>query len=308
MARRLPPLNALRVFEAAARHLSFTKAAEELNVTQAAVSHQVKLLEEILGLALFRRYNRRLVLTEAGQAYLPALRDAFDLMDAATRRLSQQSGPKQLRISTLQSFAMRWLVPRAGRFSALHPDIDLMISTSSQLVDFRRDDIDLAIRLGSGKYPDLHAVHLADDYVFPVCSPRLLEGPHPLRRLEDLKHHTLLHDTQVSREARSLTWETWLRRNNVTDIDAGRGMGYSDTGMAIQAAIAGQGVALGRKILVLDDLAAGLLVKPFDIELKNHYSYYLVCPKALADTLKVKAFLDWLVDEIARSEACLDVK
>jgi len=304
MARQLPPLNALRVFEAAARHLSFTRAAEELHVTQTAVSHQVKLLEAVLGQPLFRRFNRRLVLTEAGQAYLPSLSQAFDAMDAATRKIGRRGGPRPLRISTMQSLAVKWLVPRMPRFQAQHPGIDLLISTSPHPVDFRRDEIDLAIRLGGGHYPGLHAEHLMDDYVFPVCAPALVTGDPPLRAAADLKHHALLHDIWVLSAEESPTWRNWLaaaarQGADIAGIDATRGPGFSDAAMVLQAAIAGQGVALGRRALVAADFAAGHLVQPFGPELKNRFSYFLVCPPALAQSREVTVFRDWLVGEIA---------
>lgn len=307
MARQLPPLNALRVFEAAARHLSFTKAAEELHVTQAAVSHQVKQLEDLLGVALFRRFNRRLALTEAAQAYWPALREAFDSIDTATRQLGRRKGPKQLRISTIQSFAVKWLVPRMPRFQERHRDIELMLSTSPVPVDFRRDEVDVAIRLGLGQYPGLHVEHLMDDEAFPVCAPRLRQQwPKGLRQPADLAHHTLLHDTVVHSGEEATTWSSWLRRAALPELaglDASRGPGYSDSAMTLQAAIAGQGVALGRPALVVDDLAAGLLVRPFDerVTVKSRFSYYLVCTPALAAGREVAAFRDWLKDEIVLS-------
>jgi LysR family glycine cleavage system transcriptional activator len=304
MARQLPPLNALRVFEAAARHLSFTKAAEELHVTQTAVSHQVKLLEDVLGQPLFRRFNRRLVLTDAGQAYLPSLSQAFDLMDAATRKVGRRGGPRPLRISTTQSLAVKWLVPRMPRLQAKHPDIDLLLSTSPYPVDFRREEIDLAIRLGRGQYPGLHVEHLMDDYVFPVCAPALMTGNPPLRMPADLARHVLLHDSWILSEEETPTWPNWLAAAEkqgvgVKGIDATRGPGFSDAAMAIQAAIAGQGVALGRNALVAADIAAGHLVQPFGPVLQNRFSYYLVCPPALAQSREVTAFRNWLVEEIA---------
>ena len=303
MARQLPPLNALRVFEAAARHLSFTRAAEELHVTQAAVSHQVKQLEDILGQPLFRRFNRRLVLTEAGQAYWPALRDAFDSVDAATRRLGRAGGRRQLRISTLQSFAVKWLVPRMPDFQQRHGYIELMLSASPYQVDFRRDDVDVAIRLGLGRYPGLHVEHLMDDEAFPVCAPRLLQGPKPLLQPEDLKHHVLVHDTVVHVGEEATVWPTWLQRAGIAGVDATRGPGYSDSAMALQAAIAGQGVALGRPALVVDDIAAGHLVRPFGtaVTVQSRFSYYLVCAPVTAGLPAYAAFRDWLVEEIGRS-------
>lgn len=300
MARRLPPLNALRAFEAAARHLSFTKAAEELFVTQAAVSHQIKALEEMLGVRLFRRYNRRLELTQAGRGYLPPLSDAFDMMAAATSRLRPAAESGQLKVSTLQSFATKWLIPRLTRFRAIHPDIDPMISTSHRLVDMESEDFDLAIRDGLGAYPRLHVVPLMGDRAFPVCSPRLLEGPHALRAPADLARHVLLHDLLVSREEQGPNWRNWLKHAQVAGVDAEKGPAYNDTAMALQAAVAGQGVALARQSLVVDDLRAGLLVCPFGPELPTRFSWYFVCAPASAEQPKVGAFLEWLQDEISR--------
>jgi LysR family glycine cleavage system transcriptional activator len=209
MARKLPPLNALRAFEAAARQLSFTKAAEELNVTQAAISHQVKTLEEHLGLTLFRRLNRRLVLTEAGQLYLPVLREAFDAVAAGTARLGQDRESGALNISVLPSFAAKWLLPRLSRFRDRYPDIDVMVSANNRLIDFADGTYEMGIRYGLGDYPGLRTELLLQDEVFPVCSPKLTEGEHPLRTPADLKHHTLLHD-EVSRHDESPDWRNWL--------------------------------------------------------------------------------------------------
>ena len=259
MARRLPPLNALRAFEAAARHLSFTKAAEELSVTQAAVSHQIKALEEMLGVRLFRRFNRRLELTQAGRGYLPPLSDAFDMMAVATRRLRPAEKSGQLKVNTLQSFAIKWLIPRLARFREIHPDIDPMISTSQRLVDLEAEEIEVAIRNGRGDYPGLHVVPLMNDLAFPVCSPRLLEGSEPLREASDLCHHILLHDFSVSRDGDAPDWRAWLKRARVNSIDAEKGPAYNDTAMALQAAIAGQGIALGRRSLVIDDFKTEVL-------------------------------------------------
>lgn len=300
MARRLPPLNALRAFEAAARHLSFTRAAEELFVTQAAVSHQIKALEEMLGVRLFRRYNRRLELTQAGRGYLPPLSDAFDMMAVATSRLRPAGESGQLKVSTLQSFATKWLIPRLTRFRETHPDIDPMISTSQRLVDIESEDFDLAIRDGQGVYPRLHVVPLMNDRAFPVCSPRLLEGPHALREPADLGRHVLLHDLLVSREEEGPNWRNWLKHAQVADVDAGKGPAYNDTAMALQAAMAGQGVALARQSLVVDDLAAGLLICPFGPEIPTRNSWYFVCAPSSIEQPKVRAFLQWLQDEIAR--------
>ena len=296
MARRLPPLNALRVFEAAARHLSFTRAAEELHVTQAAVSHQIKGLEARLELKLFRRLNRALLLTDQGQAYFPPVRDALEALAAATQRLGAADAAGRLTVSTLVSFAANWLVPRLGRYRALNPEIDVRITTSDNLVDFARQDVDLAIRYGSGDWRGLDAVRLMTEEVFPVCSPGLLHGGPPLRNPSDLGHFTLLHD-----EMRE-DWRMWLMAAGATGIDATRGPGFSNSNLVVQAAIAGEGVALGRSVLVADDLAVGRLVRPFDMSLPGEFAYYVVCPEANAKRPKVEAFREWLLDEAAGAE------
>ena len=298
MARRLPPLNALRAFEAAARHLSFTRAAGELHVTQAAVSHQVKALEEHLGRKLFRRLNRALLLTDDGQAYLPSISRAFTLLNDATNDLLTKQAPGPLTVSALPSFAARWLVPRLGRFRQIRPDIDLRIDPSAELSDFAGGDVDVGIRYGRGKYPGMRADWLMTEDIFPVCSPALLEGPHPLRDPRDLQHQVLLHDDGHG------DWRTWLLAAGVDRVDPARGPIFTDSSMLIQAAMAAQGVALARGVLAADELAAGRLVRPFTLSLSTEYAYYLVCPVNTAEQPKIAAFRDWLLDE-ARSESSL---
>jgi LysR family glycine cleavage system transcriptional activator len=294
MSRRLPPLNGLRAFEAAARHLSFTRAADELNVTQTAISHQIRALEERLGVRLFRRLPRGLVLTEEAQIYLPPVRAAFDQIAAATARLSKEQTGGVLTVSLLPSFAARWLVPRLGRFRAAHPDIDLRISASVELVDFARDDVDVAIRRGRGDYPGLWVQRLFGESVYPVCAPALLEGPHGLKQPQDLRHHALLHDDDTS------GWRLWLERAGVEGVDANRGPIFSDSGMLLQAAVDGQGVALGRSVLVSADLEAGRLVRPFaEAGMPFQFAYYVVCPHTHAERPKVVALRDWLLKEAA---------
>ncbi len=296
MARRLPPLNALRAFEAAARHLSFTRAAEELHVTQAAISHQVKALEEHLGRKLFRRLNRALLLSDDGQAYLPSVSRAFALLNDATRNLLERDAPGPLTVSALPSFAARWLVPRLGRFRQIHPDIDLRIDPSAALTDFASGDVDVGIRYGRGKYSALRADWLMTEDIFPVCSPALLSGEHPLRAPGDLEHQVLLHDDGHG------DWRTWLLAAGIDRVDPTRGPIFTDSSMLIQAAMAGQGVALARGVLAADELAAGRLVRPFTLSLPTEYAYYLVCPQNTAEQPKIAAFRDWLLDE-ARREA-----
>ncbi len=291
MARRLPPLNALRAFEAAARHLSFTKAAEELNVTQAAVSHQVKALEQHLGLKLFRRLNRALLLTEQGQMCLATAREAFDRIAEIAERLRASDARGTLTVSLLPSFAAKWLVPRLGRFRLAHPDIDVRVAPDERLVDFARDDVDVGIRYGEGRYPGLNTIRLLEEEVFPVCSPALGADGHPLRNPSDLAHQTLLHDEGHD------GWRTWLLAADLPEIDPTRGPIFTDSSNLVQAAVEGQGVALARGALAAADLAAERLIRPFALSLPAAYAYYIVCPKATAETPKVKAFTTWLLAE-----------
>ena len=292
MFQIIPPLRALRAFEAAARHMSFTEAGQELHLTQAAISHQIKTLEEKLGLKLFRRFNRALELTEAGQMYLPGVRDALTRLAQSTDRLVSQLGHGVLTVSVLPSFASKWLVPRLWRFHDLHPEIDVRVSAFEWLVDFEKDGIDLAIRYGAGNWGGVRADSLLNEDIFPVCSPLLLQGAHPLREPGDLRFHTLLHD-DFSRE----DWKLWLLAADVDGIDPSRGLSFSHTSMMLEAALSGHGVALGRTPLVQDDLINGRLVKPFELSLPGDYAYYVVSPEESVDLPKVKAFREWLVME-----------
>ncbi len=305
MARRLPPLNALRAFEAAGRHLSFTKAAEELHVTPAAISHQVKALEDTLGVKLFRRLTRGLLLTDAGQSCLPGLGEGFDRLADALEGLGGLEDGGVLTVSVLQSLAAKWLVPRLDRFHDAYPDIDLRVSSTIRLVDFARDDVDLAIRYGRGRWPGLRADLMLTEELFPVCSPALLEGPHPLKEPDDLRHHTLLHDEswKVVFIGDFPEWNAWLETAGVGDIDATHGPGMSPSAMVVQAAIDGQGVALGRSVLVESDLAEGRLVKPFELTIPLDYAYYVVCPENAAERPKVAAFRQWVIEEVGTQQA-----
>lgn len=297
MARHLPSLNALRAFEAAARHLSFTKAAEELSVTQAAISHQVKGLEDRLGVALFRRQNRALMLTEAGQVYLPALKDAFDAIDAATARLVARDRAGVVTFTCLPSFAATWLVRRLGRFRAQHPDLDVRLLTNERLVDFAREDVDIGVRYGRGHWPGLVAEKLLTEDMFPVCAPALLKGPKPLKKPADLKHHTLLHDDM------EMDWQRWLVAAGVKGVDPNRGLQFSSSSMLLQAAADGQGVAMGRSALAAGYLAEGRLVRPFELKLHSDAAYYVIYPQAHAQRPKVKIFRDFLMAEAERADA-----
>src|SRR5947209_987635 len=263
MTARLPSLNGLRAFEAAARHLSFTRAADELNVTQTAISHQIRRLEEQLGIPLFVRRNRALALTREAEAYLPAVRTAFDDLRQATARLRRPASDGLLVVSTMASLAAKWLVTRVAGFQEAHPGIEVRISTSPHLVDFDREAVDMAVRYGHGKWPGLRADWLMAEDIFPVCSPKLLRGEHPLRGPQDLEHHTLLHAT-VSRE----DWQLWLTAAGLpVSLAKRRGLNFDQSFMAIQAAVEGLGVALGRTRFVEADIAAGRLLVPFDVVL-----------------------------------------
>ena len=296
-------MNSLRAFEAAARHLSFTKAAAELFVTQAAVSHQVKALEEDLGMPLFRRFNRRLMLTDAGQEYYPHLRDALDLIHQATQRLRQlQDSETTLRVSVLPSLATKWLMPRLPEFRVLHPELDVLISASDQLVDLERENFHMAIRFGYGRYPGLSITRLMGDKIFPVCAPRLLEGNPPLQRATDLKRHTLLHDDMARRDESSNDWATWLSKAGVKGVDPNRGPAFSHSSLVLTAAIDGQGVALGRLTLAADDLAAGRLICPFGPIIDAPLEYFVVTSPALAQQPMVRHFRDWLLQQAAETE------
>jgi len=292
---RLPSLNAMRVFEAAARHLSFSRAADELHVTKAAVSHQVKALEEELGLPLFRRLNRALRLTDSGQTLYPAIAEALGLMSAAVARLKRQDQTGVLTVTTLDSVAAIWLVPRLGRFRRAHPEIDVRIATSDDSIDFARINVDLAIRYGAGDWPGLHVERLMTEELFPVCAPSLLGAGPPLKTPSDLKHHTLIHDHPRD------GWRMWLLAAGVTDIDPDRGPGYHHSNLVLQAVEQGDGVAVARSVLAADALAAGRLVKPFAMSLPSDYAYYLVCPPDHLNRPKVKAFRGWLFAESSES-------
>lgn len=294
MHPQLPPLTSLRSFEAAARHLSFTRAATELSVTQAAISHQVKLLEGHIGTPLFRRLARRIVLTQAGQAWAAELGDIFARLRDAHRRLraSVRAERPVVAVSVIPSLAARWLVPRLGRFLERHPDCDVRISATAHLVDFGAEPVDLGIRYGKGVYPGLVVDKLADDAFVVVASPDL-RSRKKLVACEDLRRHVLLHDD--AREA----WGSWLSANGVRGVDARRGTVLTDSSMLVEATVRGQGVGLARWSLAMDDLASGRLVWPFPRvrPMPTGLAYYLALPRENLSRPAVSAFRDWLLAE-----------
>lgn len=301
MSRNLPPLNALRAFEAAARHLSFAKAAEELHVTPSAISHQIKSLEAYLGLPLFRRMNKAILLTDEGQTLLPGLRAGFQQLAEAVARARACNLRQVLTISAAPSFASKWLVPRLDKFRRQHPDIDVRIDASIELVDYAQADVDVGIRYGTGHYPDLYSECLLSDEIVPVCSPVLLEGEHPLRQPADLRYHTLLHIDESTINSGWPDWPMWCRSAGIDDIDSQRGSRFSQTSLALQAAVQGHGVALLSFVLVADDLAEGRLVKLFAASFPVEFCYYFVCLHTSLTNPKVAAFQRWLQQETARS-------
>ena len=294
MRPRLPPLNALKAFEAAARHESFTRAAEELCVTQGAVSHQVKSLEAELAIKLFNRERQRLIITEAGRDYLTVVRDALDRIAIGTERLQQRQSAGVLTVTTSPDFAAKWLVHRLGHFAEAHASIDLRVSATMHHVDFAREDFDMAVRHGDGNWPGLDAVQLSGEQLFAICSPKLLSGRHRLGKPADILKFPLLHlDSR-------LDWTKWLRAAGMSDENVRHGPVLNRASMVIDAAINGQGIALARTTLAAWDLINGRLVRPFPDSLPVSKTYWIVCPKATASLPKIATFREWLLNEASR--------
>lgn len=296
MAVRMPPLNALRAFEASARQLSFTRAAEELFVTQAAISHQIKALEEYLGLKLFMRKNRALLLTEEGQSYYLDIKDVFTSIHEATERLLARGAKGAITVSLQPSFAIQWLVPRLNAFNLLNPDIDVRIKAVDQADSSLTEDVDVAIYYGRGRWPNVHADKLHTEYLIPVCSPLLLNGPKPLNSLQDLTKHTLLHDT--SRR----DWKRWFKEAEIKGTNVNHGPIFSHSAMVVQAAVHGQGIALAQSILAQPELDAGRLVVPVEHSLISKNSFYIVCRESQVDVGKIAAFREWVLETVEREQ------
>jgi len=297
MVRDLPPLNALRAFEAAARRLSFTRAAEELGVTQAAISHHVRVLEDHLGFRLFRRLNNGLLLTEKGEAYLPSVRQAFDVLCDATGAVQGHGESQVLTLSVLPNFALRWLVPRLAEFQRRSSVVDVRLLTAYRGTEFLREDIDAAIRLGAD-WPGLNADHLFGSDMFPVCSP-MLAAQRPLREPRDLAHHLLLHVYGALDD-----WPQWLAAANAGNVRVDRGPSFDSYALALEAAACGCGVAMARTAFVQDDLAIGRLVAPFSLTVKRDEAWYFLWPKTGASR-KVSLFRGWLLAHAAQTRASI---
>ncbi len=315
MATPLPPLNSLRAFEAAARHMSFRKAAEELHVTPAAVSHQLKALEEYLGVRLFRRANRRVELTPAARAAAPYLHEGFKLIVDGVERLRQAERLNVLTVSAAPSFAAKWLMPRLHKFVSRYPQIDVRLSARMRsarpaprglpvrrdINDVSLDDADVAIRFGDGNFPGMRVDRLLDLTVAPMVSPQVLDSGRPLDTPDDLRHYTLLHDDTGYFSSGRLNWDCWLQAAGAKRVDTARGVHFSHANLAIDAAIDGLGVVLSVTALAAADLALGRLVMPFELTVKADYNYYIVCDPADSERTAIQSFTGWLLDEASAS-------
>ena len=295
---RLPPLHALRAFEAAARHLSFSRAAEELGVSPAAVSQQIQQIEEFAGQPLFKRLTRRVELTDAGAAAMPLVREAMSLFLEASRVMRLPLRGKRVSVSVAPSFAAKWLVPRLERFKELHPDIEIWVHADMALSDLAVADIDVAIRYGPGGYADVHAERLLAESVTPVCSPALLSGEFKVAAPADLKNVGLLHDESVDRDPSCPTWGMWLAARGLDQVDGRKGQRFNQSSLVIEAAIAGKGVALAKRQLAAADIAAGRLLALFEgADQPVNFAYWLIWRRGRTHSPGLKAFLDWLREE-----------
>jgi LysR family glycine cleavage system transcriptional activator len=295
---RLPPLNALRAFEVAARLGGFAVAAQELHVTPAAVSYQIKSLEDTLGMELFHRLPRGIQLTSAGQELLPDIAKGFANFARGVGGLRGGQLAGKLTINVAPSIATLWLVPRLGHFTQSFPDIRLRVLASGEPPDLNAGLVDVRIAYGIGSYPGLKATLLMHDTIFPVCAPSLLNHQ-PLRRLSDIMHHTLLHDIDVDEGEPTMTWARWLRDVGLSGSVLGNSIEFGDSILLTEAAVRGQGVALGRQSLVQDHLKLGRLVRPLKEFKQGDYSYYSVTTEAGSERPRVRVFLDWLHDQAA---------
>lgn len=294
---RLPPLNSLRAFEVAARLGGFVAASSELNVTPAAVSHQVKLLEAHLGVELFRRLPRGMKLTNAGRELLPEISRGLSHFARAIGSLSGGELRGKLTVNVPPSFAALWLVPRLDGFLTAFPDIQLRLTAYNAAPDLKKGDVDIRIAYGKGDYPGLKTDYIMEETIFPVCAPSLLHKS-PLRRMSDIRNHTLIHDFNVGDDEPSMTWAHWLRGSGVEQSMISRHVEYSDTILMVEAAVKGQGVALGRSSVAADYLKTGKLIKPLNIEQTSEYAYYMITTDEGAERPRVRAFLDWLKRQV----------
>ena len=294
MNNHLPPLSALRAFEAVARHLSFSKAADELNVTPAAISHQIHALEQDLGVKLFHRLSRSIALTPSARILLPGLSEAFAGIQSAVGRLRAHNDTGTLTVTASPSFAAKWLVLRLHRFQEICAEVDVRISATDDVVDLSKGDFDIAIRYGTGHYPGLEVELLFTNEVFPACSPQLLAAGPPLRSPDDLRRHALIHDQAIERDPLVPTRPMWLKAAGVKDVPAATGLSFNNMHLALDAAIAGHGVVLAYSTIAAADIAAGRLVRLFSLSLPDQFAYYIVTAPGALERPKVRTFRDWL--------------
>lgn len=298
MGDRLPPLTALRAFEAAARHMSFAKAADELNVTPAALSYQIKSLEADLGQPVFRRLNRAVELTQAGRTLAPGAAEAFATLTAAWRKTKRMGESGLLTVTAGPAFTSKWLAPRLYTFAIAHPDIELRFNASLRVADFDRDEVDVAIRFGLGLDRDVFSMPLSNEWVTPMMAPDLAAQ---IKTPADLAQATLIHDDSMANFNIPCDWPVWCQVQGV-DVDTSHGLRFSQADHALDAAVAGAGVVLGRILLASRDLEAGRLVAPFDLGLVPESQFRFVCPKGTENRSQVKAFYNWLTAEIAAAQ------
>lgn len=301
---RLPSITALRALEASSRLLSFTKAADELFITQSAVSHQIRYLEDLWGFKLFERQGRRLITTKEGQMIVPVVREFLENMTRVLGEITNTENRSSIRVSLVQSLAVKWLVPRLGRFNELYPEISIWIQTSDDIVDFAIDEVDMAIRLGHGEWMGYHLDLLLREYVFPVASPDLLKRLGYPNKPDDLLHYPLLYRHSYDNCPR---WRDWFRDAGIAIKSLPRGSRFPDTSIAVQAAVDHQGIALARSAHVEAELAAGRLIKLFDVFSPSPVSYYIVCPQSAIKQPRIAAFRNWLLEEARISQKLYDV-
>lgn len=297
-------LGALRAFYAAARHCQFTAAAAELALSQSAVSQRVALLERQLRAPLFRRVGRGLALTEEGRLLAAAAASAFRTLDGAVEEIGGGGAQGQITLSAMPSFAMKWLIPRLGEFRAAHPGIELHIRADNRIVDVERENVDMAVVIARPRSPKVRVDLLMRERIFAVCAPSYLaHGKRPLKKPSDLRHHSLLHDETERDSGRGLDWDSWLARQQIEGIDTAGGTSFTQGDLLLQAAIAGQGVALARTSIAALDLKNGLLVNPFQTELPAKIGCYIAVPKAEAEKPKLAALRDWLLTQAKKDAA-----
>ncbi len=300
MKRSLLPLNALRAFDAAARHMSFKLAADDLSVTPAAISQQIRSLEDFLGVELFRRTNRSLVLTEAAQLSLAPLKTAFEHMEEAVDIITDSKTSNVLKVSVSPSFASKWLVPRIANYYTRRPDAVVKISATMLLTDFKVEDTDIAIRYGLGNYDGLYVEEFLRETIFPVCSPDLFKDGELDNTPCSILQHTIIHDDSTVEDESAPNWSMWLKAAGIDVPDGTPAMHFNNNALAIEAAVAGRGVALARSAIAEEDLKAGRLIKPFGEAVPINFAHHIVCPEDKLKNERVQEFIDWLRSETGK--------